>query len=188
MHCCTYLITKELPTDSDIEQIFTPWYEDDSENPSSPIRLDSLNVGGRYNGLLKLKTSDTVIDYGFNFLRTEYRAGKLFRSQLLEELQKTSSPYRISNYWENYFLGTLGYRDGYIHVDGCKIADLANFDYVAGCSYYFVDIDKTVIKREEYDRTNEKLIANNTYESTVRILLEKRMAEGCYITVLDVHY
>ena len=97
MHYCTFLITKNILSDTEIDQILDPfYYERKDENHA--FTYDWVTVGGRYNGLLKIKTSGTSIDYEFNFLCRTDRVGRLFRSCVLEDIRRTknlaSEPYR----------------------------------------------------------------------------------------------
>ena len=64
MHYCVHLLTKELPTEEDIEKILAPYNDevvygnDDDENAEiiyPEFTWDWYQIGGRYKADLKLK-------------------------------------------------------------------------------------------------------------------------------------
>ena len=75
MHYCALLITKEFPTEDKIDEIMRPYYYDNIEydekgNLTSPYPVftwDWYQIGGRYNGKLKLKIDENDETYNWGF-------------------------------------------------------------------------------------------------------------------------
>lgn len=190
MHYCIYLFTKNLPTDEEIERIMAPYSEyAENESPHPDIRWDGYEIGGRYGGMLKLKTKFEDDKYRWCFYIDEPRAGRLFRCQPLENLLRMRKSFRSSReygfYGSNHIEDTLfryfGMRDGYIRVDGCKISDLYNLEYVSCSGCGFIDVP---FNRQEtrYTRSREE---KPDYEILLQEAFERNRDH--YLTILDLH-
>lgn len=128
MHYCALLITNELPTKEEIENIMRPYnwdqiekdqgYEEDENGVGNKKLIypvftwDWFQVGGRYKGSLYLDTSEKYKDYyNWGYYAKEPRNNRLFISKLLNELQEAK---RLSGYpffrEEDYF-NYMGFED-----------------------------------------------------------------------------
>lgn len=203
MHYCTYLFTKELPNDEQIQKIMHPYYEyevedEEAVDPDSKVDIhwDSFAVGGRYCGLLKLKCFDKEDDvYRWKFYVPTPRAGRLFRCRFIEDLlciaraDRRSMPigfYSFSSV-EDSFFNYSGIRDGYVCVDGCKISDLFNSKEIMDGGYGFVDdvFDKQSTRR--FWNQEECSFADNLeYENELKAAFDRN--KDNYLTILDLHY
>ena len=190
MHYCLLLITERFPTDAVIKKIMRPYDEDvvypkdeeeydDLELPK--ITWDYWQVGGRYNGKFKLKfdPDDHDSEYRWMFYVNEPRAGRLFRSYLLEEMKRAKKQL----FFEEDFFMSMGARDGFIYVDGGKVADMINFETEAEKCFCFIGTDGAAHARrwwshgkwsedEHYDEELKEVIANS---------------KDCYATFIDIH-
>ena len=171
MHFCCLVITEEFPTDEVIGEVLHQ-YDDsewaDNDDDELPVLMcDWWQVGGRYNGLLKLKVDNEDEKYNWEFYAKEKRNGRLFRSYALDKIKEYSPFY----YEEDYFL-SMGMRDGFLYVDGGLIDDMKSID-VEG--YYLIDRNGILYCRE----------TSPDYSEIVRQTI--RESTGCYICVVDVH-
>ena len=191
MHYSMYLFTKELPNDKEIARIMAPYYEyADNESPNPDIQWDGFEVGGRYGGMLKLKTEIEDDKYGWRFYIDEPRAGRLFRCRPLENLlqmcRNFKSPMTYGFYGFNNIEDTLfnyfGIRDGYIRVDGCKISDLYNLEDVSCCGCGFID-GPSNLQAARY--THFLKDENPDYEDLLKKAFERNRDH--YLTILDLH-
>jgi len=76
----------------------------------------------------------------------------------------------------------MGTRDGFLNVDGAKIADIVNFDDVMN-SYCFVDADGTGYSRETWN--GDEFIENERYDEKMEAICKAR--GDCFAVVLDLH-
>lgn len=187
MHICIYLFTKNLPTDEEIEEIMAPYSEyAEKESPYPDIQWDGWVVGGRYGGLLKLKddSDDEDSKYKWYYYIDEPRSGRLFRSEMLENLIRMCRELKSSIYYgfygfnhiENTMFNYCGLRDGYVYVDGCKISDLYNPEEVQEHGYGFIDApfnQQRTRKDPEYDNALKEAFERN---------------RDHYLTILDLHF
>ena len=185
MHYCLLMLTKSCPSDEMIDEILKPYNSDDcwkarEENPDFEMpkfTWDWWQVGGRYNGKLKLKFDANSKDgYRWAFLALEPRTGRLFRSYLLEHMMSKERIFREDDYF-----CSMGARDGYIYVDGAPIADLIDFD-AASC-FCFLDVDGTAYARKTWD--GDELIKDPSFDETVTEICKNRT--DCFATVIDIH-
>ena len=149
MHYCTLLITKEFPSDEVILNIMSPYDEsrdDDGDRTGDyPIfQWDWYQVGGRFNGSLKLKVDKDDEKYEWKYIIREDRNKRLFHSYLLTKMKDFAKSNIL--YAEEDYFKTMGLRDGFLYVDGAKISDLLNFDEVECC--ICIDKDGNAIARE----------------------------------------
>ena len=190
MHYCIHLLTKTLPSQTEIDAIMRPYNDNVASKYDSngeltepitvPFMWDYWTVGGRYAGRLKLKVDYEAEDeYRWKFYEFENpRTGRLFHSTLLEEIRTRFEYYRKNE--EDWF-SYLG--DGtFIRVDGAKIAHLINNLEDLGC-YGFVDVDGTAYSRESWN--GHEWIDNPDFDSQYQEALKKN-TEG-FLTVLDIH-
>ena len=181
MHYCCLIITKEFPTNDLLNEILKPYYEEDFYNqenyenlPYPVITWDYWQLGGRYDGQIKLIANPNDNKYRWKYYEYIPRAGRLFRSALLE--------YRIKegNCEEDYF-NTMGYRDGYIYVDGAKIKDIQNLDKI-GC-FSFIDKNGTPYTRSYYNHGT--FIDNPEFEKQLKKAFND--SQDCYVSCIDLH-
>lgn len=190
MHYCCLIFTKEFPTDEVLDRVLTPYYEnsidEDSECPT-PFSFDWVEVGGRYNGKLKLRADEEDDKYRWRYLEREPRAGRLFRSMFLE----TAGRLRQQNYiirFEEDFFGSMGFRDGYLYVDGGCVNDMINLDSGGTDCFCFVDAtgeDQVAFARRWID--DGKWVNDDEFDDKVKEVTEKAKRDDCYICVVDLH-
>ena len=192
MHYSIYLFTKELPNDEEIARIMAPYYEyAENESPNPNIRYDGFVVGGRYGGMLKLKTDlENDEKYKWNFYIDEPRSGRLFRNTPIENLINLQRTYKSSfrfgfysfNDIEDTLFRYLGIKDGYIRCDGCKITDLCNLSDISdkGCGFIDVPYNQQGTRFTQFFN-NE----NPGYEELLLKAFERN--HDNYVTILDLH-
>ena len=198
MHYCIAIITEQFPTDDVLmeklepfnEEKFYSQFDDEEEMPKNVVypqfMWDWWQVGGRYNGLLKLKIEKDNEEYGWEFYSKEPRAGRLYRSKLFEECfnKVRSDGTRLLLGSEEDFYGYLGYQDGYIRVDGCKIKDVIDFEQtILNHGWGFIGKDGTVYSRSYWNGRN--YIVDEKYEEKVRNAIKN--IDDCYVCYVDIH-
>lgn len=193
MHFTCMLVTKEFPTDEVIENKLNkyaeePYYEamDNAEDvPVRPLFMyDYYRVGGRAGGELKLKFDykDNQTEYRWMYFSKEPRAGRLFRCGPLESMGKAAKQSGYFWHEEDYY-PYMGSRDGYLYVDGAKIADLLEQDNLVDNSYVYVGWDGAEYAREEW--TGETWEEDDQYEEKVKKAMEN--SQDCYVCMIDMH-
>ena len=192
MHYCIHLFTKALPTKNEIQSILSPYnsedlYTDEEGNEKEikeypPFTWDWWQIGGRYQGRLKLKVDETDTSYNWRFYAKEPREGRLFHSLLLSRIREHFPSWEANE--EDYF-GYLGYleENPYIRVDGAKIADLLNATAEELGCYGFVDIDGTAYSRSRWN--GEHFEENAYFDDQYRKKLHER--SDSFLTVIDIH-
>lgn len=184
MHYPIYLFTDEFPTDEVISKAIAPFDQNSEEtNPNPIISFDYCVLGGRYNGAIKLRCDDDDENYKwFQYLPT-CRAGRLYRSYVMEALNKHC---RFPESEETQYLSSFGRRDGFIYVDGCLVRDIANMDYVRTGSWGYIDAVSGQSSAREFWSVGKKEILNNPeYDRELQDTIAARMSG--YITMLDFH-
>lgn len=204
MHFSTLLITREFPTEEKIEEIMdiyneANYYDQYSEDDSIPpiqkpivpltsywkplvplINYDWYQIGGRYNGRLKLNVNDeNTKKYEWDYYARESRNGRLFHSYLL-------SKYHGQFFFnEEDLFPSMGMNDGFLYVDGANIQDIRNFNDVS-CYYCIDTVNHNVAMQGYYDIEKEKWIY---YDDTFPQRLQeiKDMNQEGYATILDIH-
>lgn len=190
MHYCTLLITKEFPTNEVIERSMKPFYEGDfykdesSESREYPAFLwDWYQIGGRYNGLLKLKYGEyNDGKYNWRFYAREPRNGRQFWSYLLSEVTeyaKNVNP--MLRPCEEDFFPTMGGRDGFLRVDGAQIADIINMDDIGCC--IFIDKDGNAYARNVWN--GQTFIEHPDFDERLKQTIAD--SADCWATIIDVH-
>lgn len=180
MHYCALLITKEFPSENEIDEIMAPFYigearriKEEGTGDYPIFTFDWYQIGGRYNGALKLKVDEKDDYYEWEY-STEGRNERLFYSYLLTEMKNfAGDSYRV--YLEEKYYRTMGLRDGFLYVDGAKVDDLLNFDTV-DC-YLCIDLEGNVIVRDSAEDA----------EFDEKLAEIKKNSKGCFVTVLDIH-
>jgi len=193
MHYCIHVLTKEFPTEAMLEDIMAPYNEndyyrqaydeegnerDDIERPD--ILWDFWLIGGRYNGKIKLKVDEKDDKYKWQYI-TSYadpRNGRLFWCAMLSTIKEYAPRYTLCE--ENCF-NYLGYRDGYLRVDGAKISDTCNISELS--CYAFINPDGTLCVREKWDGSN--CIEDPDFDIKYRQAVDDN-SDG-YLTVIDIH-
>lgn len=190
MHFCITVLTNEFPTNEVLEKKLNPYYEEDYWNREEEDRgerpdflWDYWLIGGRYGGLLKLKYDQNDETYRWSFYQKESRAGRLFRSDFLEQCIK--SKLGSFHFYEEDYFGYMGRRDGYIYVDGCKASDAINFNEIVDQTYGFIGLDDKMLLRRHDD--GFKFIDNDLYEEQVKEAVKDIDLEKCWITFVDCH-
>ena len=188
MHYCLLLITKELPSKEQIKKIMDPYYEGNAEydeeteerlTPYPVFEWDWYQIGGRYNGLLKLKVDENDDYYGWKYYSREGRNERLFYSHLLSEMKKFAKGSLM--YAEEDYYGSIGYKDDFLYVDGAKVDDLLNFDDI-GC-YFCIDADGNAIARDTWN--GKEIVKDNDFDEKLEEI--KKNSKGMFVTVLDIH-
>ena len=189
-HYCGLIITTTFPTDEVLGKILEPYNEDrfyeqldEGKDPVRPCFLwDYWQVGGRYAGNFKLSTDDKE-KYGWDFYLREPRTGRLFRSFLLENMKRyVETSTGIFRLWreEDYF-SSMGYRDGYLYVDGAEICDIKNYSETE--CFLFIDQNGNARARECWD--GEEWKNNFSFDEELKQALEN--STDCFGCIVDFH-
>lgn len=186
MHYCLLLITEQFPTDKVIDDAIAQYNDDEvygNENVVyPPFMWDWWQVGGRYAGRFKLSVSDEET-YRWNFYETNPRCGRLFRSYLLEDAKKYAEKTRDAwRFREEDYFTSMGFRDGYLYVDGGKISDITNVcDFSCYC---FVDRRGQAFSRSRWDGDNWTE-EDADFDNKLKIAFAE--SKDCYACVIDIH-
>lgn len=191
MHYCTLLITKELPSENKIAEIMQPYcYEsieyDENDNIITPYPIftwDWYQIGGRYNGGLKLKINENDEYYNWGYYAREDRNKRLFYSYLLSEMKRPVKEGKTPSwmYREEDYFNSMGYRDGFLYVDGGRVDDLLNFEE-QNC-YICIDSNGNAIARETWDGST--FVKDEHFDEKLEEI--KKNSKGMFVTVLDIH-
>lgn len=191
MHYCVLLITKEFPSEDKIAEIMQPYCwanigrdENDGGIISYPVfTYDWYSIGGRYNGSLKLKINKNDEYYRWGYYAREDRNKRLFYSTLLSDMKnfckKGNTPSWM--YREEDYFNSMGYRDGFLYVDGARIDDLLNFEE-QNC-YVCIDVNGNAIARESWN--GDTFVKDEHFDEKLEVI--KRKSKGMFVTVLDIH-
>ena len=96
MHYCVLLFTKEFPSKNEIDEIMQPYYEENAEyddetgkrlTPYPVFEWDWYQIGGRYNGYLKLRVDKDEEYYKWGYYLREERNKRLFYSHTLSQIK-----------------------------------------------------------------------------------------------------
>ena len=191
MHSCICVITDEFPSLKILEKKMEPYFkyrEGDIDESVPPFKWDGWEIGGRYCGRIKLKIDheDEMYNWG-HYVKTP-RAGRLYRSLLLENCIEAGKMLPIGNdLWhcsEERYYSYFGYYDGYLRVDGCRIEDVIDFEKTATSTLGFIGKNGEAYIRKFWN--GEKWVDDETYEEKVKEAINN--VEDCYITYVDIHY
>lgn len=190
MHYKLLIITKQFPDIEMIAEIMKPYDEDsiqyDEEgNRVSPYKVfdwDWFQIGGRYSGSLKLKVDMQSEEYRWRYYERNERNGRLFHSKLLSDIRKFAKKANIEwRFREEDYFQELGFNEGFIRVDGAKIADLLNFDDVE--CFACIDKDGNAIARESWN--GNTFVTDEQFDEKFKAIKEN--SQDCYVTVIDMH-
>lgn len=171
MHCKGFLITKELPSEDNINKILKKYYWENKKNKSG-FNWDWFEIGGRYSGGIKLKFDYEDKKYEFEYLGRK-RNNKLFICKLLDELKENEY------FDESDYFGYLGSYDKQLNIDGGYYNDLKNFD-IADC-YLVITDDNYFNIRSKWN--GENYIDNDNFDEEVKSIDLKDK----FITIIDFH-
>ena len=178
MHYCLMLFTKDCPTEDYISKLMAPYsWENSQDNKSFPqFTWDYYEIGGRYNGQIKLKVNENDEKYRWEYTDAQGRNGHLFWSYLLNEYKRSIPFFREEN-----FYNSMGFVDGYLYVDGAPVKDILNFDELS--CYAFMTEDGEVYSKEWWD--GETIIENKDFED--RLKSQKEKSQDLFVTIIDYH-
>ena len=192
MHYCVLLFTNELPSEEKIAEIMHPYYEGNAEydeetekrlNPYPVFEWDWYQIGGRYKGSLKLSVEKDKEYYNFGYYSREDRNKRLFYSSLLSDMKEFAEMGNAPSwkYSEEDYFNSMGYRDGYLYVDGARVDDIINFEE-QNC-YICIDVDGNAIARETWN--GKEFMMDEQFDE--RLAEIKKNSKGMCLTVLDIH-
>lgn len=172
MHYCLMLFTKEFPTKEKIDSMMEKYTWDnnhsDDHDEYPQFTYDWYEIGGRYNGSIKLKVDLEDEKYRWKFYAREPRNGRLFWCHLLNDMQEHKKPF----YSEGDCFSSMGANDGFLYVDGAWIADTINL------------MNKIVTLLWPM---TEKHIPNNDFEERLKSAKNKAKEENQFVTITDYH-
>lgn len=184
MHYCLMLFTKEFPTKEKIDNMMKKytWGNNHSENHDEypQFTYDWYQIGGRYNGNIKLKFVLEDEKYRWQYYAREPRNGRLFWSFLLNDMQQ-----HMKNllYDEGEYLCSMGANDGFLYVDGAWIVDIINFEE-QDC-YTFMTNEGEAYSREWWN--GDDFISNDDFEEKLKAAKDKVQEEDQFVTIIDYH-
>lgn len=184
MHYCLALFTKELPSKLEIDRIMRKYdseevYKDEENIVYPQFTYDWYEIGGRYAGQIKLKVDEDNKEYKWKYIIREPRNGRLFWSYLLNELENFSK--KSFMYKEEDYFSTMGYRDGYILVDGAQISDILNMDEIE--CFTFIEHDGKAYSRSWWNGSD--FVENEDFEEKFDLVKEK--SKDMFLTIIDYH-
>ena len=186
MHYKITLITKEFPTNYVIDEALNPYNEedfwrdnDDNHKDYPAILWDWYQVGGRYGGFFKLDIEKTEEEYEWEYVKE--RNGKVFRSYVFDKLYEVCPENKKWLISEHEFYNHLGYQDGYLRVDGGKIADMMEFDITQ--TFGIIDKNGTAYARQVWN--GSKWEKNENFDDKAKAILAD--SKDCYICTIDIH-
>lgn len=189
MHYACLIITKEFPTNDVLEKVLAPFNDDVVYSQPKEIRdyppfmWDWWQVGGRYNGTFKLAVKENDEKHRWEYYAREPRAGRLFRSFLLEKMSKLANKAKESfMFSEEDYLPSMGYRDGFVYVDGAAVSEISNFGDV-GC-YYCIDADGNAFGRGSWIGEEWKY-DDDSFETKLKNVIEN--SKDYYACIVDLH-
>lgn len=182
MHYCCLVFTKSIPTLGKLNNLMRPfncecvYFDEEGKELDKPnykcFSWDWFEIGGRYNSLIKMKLDETYKYYGD-------RVGKKYISKVVSDYITYS---RKEFKDEQDLYSALGYRDGYLRVDGCSINQILNKDDVNG--YCLLSEDGDCSSREFYDGKNF-IDTEEEYEKKRAEMFDK-YKDG-FLTIVDIH-
>lgn len=185
MHYCLALFTKEIPSKNYIRSLMDKYHEDnvygeDEDNIVYPQFIwDWYQIGGRYSAQIKLRIDEDDEKYRWRFYSREKRNGRLFWSYTLNELEDFSKNSFMYREEEHY--ASMGYRDGFLYVDGAKISDIKNMEEVS--CFTFLNEDGEAYSREWWN--GEEFVKNEDFEEKFKQQME--FSKDMFLTIIDYH-
>lgn len=192
MHYCFLIFTKERPNENVLENIMKPYNSEsfyDSEESEYPeFTWDYYLVGGRYDSKLKFDFNKHYEDQSEMDFSRQTRNHIAFDSSILDKIKDNySSKYGYDKFDEVDYFGAMGYDDGFIRVDGCKIKDLHDTQD-KNIGFGFIGIDGFAYSREWYSGNQENpFVKRLDYEEKLFEAWDKAEKEDGYVTVIDIH-
>lgn len=187
MHYSCFVFTKEFPTNEILQTVLRPfnendYYENESEKEILPFMWDWFSIGGRYSGLLKLEVRQNDEKYEWQYYAETPRNNRLFRSSLIDMIDNFKKDSKDGwMFSEEKVYNELGYRDGYIRVDGCLVSDILNKKGLS--CYCFIDKYGNGYSRETWN--GKKWETNDNFEDIFKNTMKD--SEDCYLCVVDLH-
>ena len=188
MHYACLVITKEFPTDEVLEKVLSPYNDDvfysqpEESQKYPPILWDWWQVGGRYNGRFKLTVKKDDEKHRWEYYAKEPRAGRLFRSSLLEKMKSLADKAREDfMFTEEDCFWSMGYLDGFIYVDGGAVSEISNLEDV-GC-YCCIDADGIAIARSSWN--GEHYEEDKHYDEKLKAVIAN--SKDYYACMIDLH-
>lgn len=186
MHYCILVITRKFPTVDVLDTAMRPFNEEDfykkqekdESTPRPVFKWDWWQLGGRYCAHLKIDVSGgNFAKYDLEIYAKERRVGRLFRSQLLENLRLR--PGFLSNPSEEDALCYMGLRDEVIYADSARVEDCKSIPDAWG----IVLPDGEAFCREFWD--GDHWNKNADYDAQRAAAIEAN--KDCWISVVDIH-
>ena len=184
MHYCLHLFTRELPKEREIRSLLFPFsdefvYRDDDKPIKYPaFTYDYYVIGGRYAGGLKLLVDKEDEKYNWRFYDKDGRNNRLYISSLLTEMREKSNHLWYSE--EDYY-NYMGFRDGFLYVDGAKISDIKKITE-ANCYCCLSDNGKAYAR---ITWNGKDFIKDENFDTEYMDLLEE-YKDG-FLTIFDIH-
>lgn len=187
MHGCLMLFTKELPSKNDIENLMGKYndsavYGEDGETVKGGMpqfTWDYYEIGGRYNGSIKLKFEHEDPYYRWDYYEREPRNGRLFWAYIISQFEENKPRF----FHEESCFGNMGAVDGAIYVDGARISDILNYDDL-NC-YTFMTEDGEAYARSWYD--GNRIADNNDFEEKLKAAKQAAKENDQFVTIIDYH-
>ena len=178
MHYCLALFTEKLPSKEEIANIMKKYSNE--ENIQYPqFTYDWYEIGGRYSGQIKLKVDVDNKYYRWIYIDRDGRNGRLFWSHLLNNLENFSK--KSFMYKEEDYYSAMGYRDGFLYVDGAKMSDIINIEEI-GC-FSFIGSNGEAYSREWWNGSDFQ--KNEDFEERFKAEIDKSM--DMFLTIIDYH-
>lgn len=181
MHYCCLVFTETIPDKNKLDEIMNPFNDDkvyfdengdELEKPNyKSFSWDWYEVGGRYNARIKMKLNES-----YKYL--DERLNREYLSMVVSGYMK-GSPFPFD---EQECYSALGYLDGYLRVDGCKIKDILNIDDIQG--FCLVSDSGDSSSREFYD--GENFIDTEKQYEQKRVEMLEKYKDG-FLTIVDIH-
>lgn len=187
MHYKCLLITTQFPTTNIIATILEPFNSenyyaehDDNTKDYPAFMWDWYQIGGRYNGAIKLRCDQKNNEkYRWEYIQSGGRNGICFWSYLLTKMQEFSGG--SFRYIEDDYYPSMGSRDGYLYVDSAIISDILNFDDIE--SYCCIDKNGAAYSRESWN--GDDWIVDQEYDAKIQNV--KKNSSECFATIIDLH-
>ena len=188
MHYACLVITKEFPTNEILEKVLAPYNDDavysypEESREYPPIMWDWWQVGGRYNGRFKLTIKKDDEKYRWEYYAKEPRFNSQYRSFLLEKMKSFADKAKESfMFAEEDFFQSMGWREGFIYVDGASASDISNFADV-DC-YYCIDANGNAIARSSWN--GDEFIEDEHFDEKLKDVIAK--SKEYYACMVDLH-
>lgn len=184
MHFCCAIFTKEFPTDTVIDNVLAPLYEGNYSSEDGEMLVgeppafmwDWFQMGGRFAGHLKLKIDQEDPRYNWRYYAREPRAGRLFRSYLLEKA-------REKFFSEEECYSSMGANDGFLYCDGGLARDMIDLDKLG--TFCYISVNGESHAREIWD--GEEFHEDPDYAPDLEAEVQRAIANDHYICIIDIH-